>query len=309
MYWRVTILQVTTLALIMFVGFGARKRGLLTQTIRKGIAGFLVSISLPIQIFASFSLAYSQEMLVNGTLIFTLSLAIHYLAIGLTKGLYSKQALPIKAVFRYSSVFSNAAYIGFAILVPFYGDLGIFYASFYVMAFNVLSWTVGISFFTGKKEARKISELLKNPGLAAIGLGLLLFISPFTLPQILNQAFQSIGSLNAPLAMLIIGATLAEANLSSIFSGSIAYGISFLRLVLLPLLTLLILSFLPLPAHIVTVLVLVTAMPAPAMTNIFAERYGGDTFWASKLVFLSTLLSILTIPFIVYLLQSLGYLG
>lgn len=308
MNWLVTINQVTTLALAMLIGWAARKKNLLTPEIRKGLSALLVNVSLPVQIIASFTTPYSSKVLINGLTIFLGALAIQIFSLLIGNLLFGRYEHSQRAVLRFITVFSNNAFMGFAILAPLFGSQGVFYASFYVMAFNILAWTMGISFFTGKKSEAKISQLIKNPGIAAVLLGLVIFILPLGLPTPLLDAFKLIGSINAPLSMLLVGAVLAETDLRTIFKGQSSYAISLVRLLVIPLGTLLVLFLVRIPKNLASILVILAAMPAPTMTSIFAELYNGHTLLASKYVFLTTLLSILTIPFIVYLLQVFGFM-
>mgnify|MGYP000887231229 CR=1 FL=1 len=298
--------QVATISLLMLVGVLARKLKILSPPTVKGLSNLLVNLVLPSQIIVSFILEFSPEMLLNASLVLAMAVAIHLLAILLGELLFRSYPPSTRAVLRFATVFSNCAYMGFPVLDGIYGTIGVFYGSFYNMAFILFVWTRGLSYFNGRGKGTKITGLLLNPGLVAIAIGLLLFVSPFDFPPPVIQTLEIVGSMTTPLSMLIIGSTLAGIKLSSLFTEASTYYVSLVRLLLMPLLVVTGLYFLRLPSLPAQVLILQTAMPAAALTAVFAEKYNGDTLLASKTVFLSTVFSLVTIPLIVVLLRYLG---
>lgn len=110
------------------------------------------------------------------------------------------------------------------------------------------------------------------------------------------------GSVTSPLSMLIIGALLADVPFRGILRGSDVYLGSLMRLIVMPLIVYGLLSLLPLPKLIMQVCVILVAMPASANTAILSEKYGGDALLSSKLISITTIFSVLTIPLILMLL-------
>jgi len=91
-----------------------------------------------------------------------------------------------------------------------------------------------------------------------------------------------VGSLNSPLAMLIVGALLARYKLSEVFKGLSIYFVSLMRLVIIPLLVYGIMVLLSMPGDVTMVVVILSAMPVAVTTVIFAEQYGADSGLASE---------------------------
>ncbi|MGI6189627.1 MAG: AEC family transporter, partial [Caldicoprobacteraceae bacterium] len=119
----------------------------------------------------------------------------------------------------------------------------------------------------------------------------------------LYNAASMVGSMTSPLSMLIVGALLANLPFKEMFRGFPVYLGSFVRLIAMPLLFYLILKPFSIPADILNISVILTAMPAAVNTVIFAEKYGGDSELASRIVGISTVLSVMTIPLIMLALQ------
>lgn len=298
--------QALILFLMMAVGFYAKKRRILTTEVTKGLTELLVNITVPLLTIASFHFNFSPNLLRNMGIILVGSFVIHALAFFLSKILFSRLPQNEAKVLRFSTVFSNCGFMGFPVLVSIYGKIGILYGSVFVVPFTIFLWTVGIFIYSGPRaDAPKnwdsLWRILINPGIVAVVIGFIIFGFSIKLPTPIYQAIDLLGSMTTPLAMLIIGAMLASLKLKEVFGGfSIYYG-TLVRLLLLPGIVLGILKLLGMNGVLLGVLVVSTAMPTAANTVIFAEKFNGDTTFASRIVFVSTLFSVLTIPALLFL--------
>lgn len=296
--------QVTTLLFLIVAGYIIRKLGILNHQLNKGLSDLLLYVTLPFSIITSFNFPFSRILLANGIIVLLISIAIHLFAIFISKLLYLKYAPATNRVLRAATVFSNCGFMGFPILEAVYGTQGVFYGSFYVLIFQILLWTAGVVIFTGKWTTTTWRQVL-NPAVIAVIIGFTLFVFSIRLPEPLFNALAMVGSMTTPISMLIIGSLLAEIEFSQVFSGfSICYA-TLVRLVLLPLLTVACLILLGVKGIALGVPVLATAMPAAALIVVFAEKHGADAVLASRAVFLSTILSIITIPAMIALIRFL----
>jgi len=115
-----------------------------------------------------------------------------------------------------------------------------------------------------------------------------------------SSALDRIGAMTAPLSMMMIGATLADMRPREALDRD-AFALSAVRLLLLPVLFMTIMRLIGLPDEIWQVTTVLFAMPAPTNVAIIAEMYGGDYKFATKVVFVSTVLSLVTVPCITLL--------
>lgn len=296
--------QVTTLLFLIVFGYVIRKLGILNRQLNKGLSDLLLYVTLPFSIITSFNFPFSRTLLANGIIVLLISMAIHLFAIFISKLLYFKYASATNQVLRAATVFSNCGFMGFPILEAVYGTQGVFYGSFYVLIFQVLIWTVGVGIFTGKQNTTTWRQVL-NPAVIAIITGFTLFVFSIKLPEPLFNALVMVGSMTTPISMLIIGSLLFEIKLSEVFSGFSIFYVTIMRLIILPLFAVSCLLFLGVKGITLGVPVLATAMPAAALIVVFAEKHGADAVLASRAVFLSTILSIITIPAMIALIQYL----
>ena len=122
----------------------------------------------------------------------------------------------------------------------------------------------------------------------------------------MGASLSFLSDLNTPLAMVVIGTQLAEADLPSTFRHPRNYLVSFLRLALFPTLTALLLLPLRSSSGLYCALVLLSATPGAGTTSLFAQQFGRDTAPAAESITLSTLLSILTLPLFAVLARGIS---
>ena len=294
--------QVATLFLLILVGFIIRKLGIINRELNKGLSNLLLYVTLPFSIVTSFNFPFSKTLLSNAMVILIISVAIHLFAIFISKLLFLKYPSATNRVLRAATVFSNCGFMGFPILEAVYGTQGIFYGSFYVLTFNILIWTAGVIIFTGKKNTMTWRQVL-NPAVIAVIIGILLFAASLKLPAPIFKTLEMVGSMTTPLSMLIIGSLLVEIKFSELFSGFAPFYVTIIRLIILPLIVMFCLGLMGIKGIILGVPVLATAMPTAALVVVFAEKHGADALLASRAVLFSTIISIITIPAMIILIQ------
>ena len=145
-----------------------------------------------------------------------------------------------------------------------------------------------------------MENVLLNPNIIAVELGLIRGLLALELPYSINYAIEKMGNSVAPLSMIIVGAILADVNLRNIFDKSV-FLVTLIRLIVLPLVATGIISLLRLDAMISGVALVLTGMPVGTTTALLAAKYNADVEFASKLVFITTLLSLITVPVLILL--------
>lgn len=151
---------------------------------------------------------------------------------------------------------------------------------------------------TRKPRPFTLHTVLSNPIADGAILGLVIYFSDLggRLPGPALTALTHIGNLNAPLAMIVLGVYLAQSDLRALFTSLRLYWISFVRLVLIPTLTLALFHFLPMPSDMRLAILIAAAAPVGANVAVYAQLNGLNHVYASQTVTLSTLLSIVILP-------------
>lgn len=288
--------QVIMLFLIIGVGSYARKKNIINEEINKGLTKLLLEVTMPLMIITSFQHEFSKELMNNIIEIFAYAVAIHLILIALSALLFIKYNRDKKDILRFATIFSNCGFMGFPVVASIYGKVGILYASIFNMPFNIFSWTYGIMLYTKNKDSNNIKKILLNPGIVSVVIGVFLFVFSIKLPTTVYNTFKLVGDMTTPLSMIIVGAMIVQVNIKSIFKNISLYYISFVRLIFVPVLTYAILKLINAEEILRNISTIIEAMPAAAVTAIFAEAYNKEPEFASEVVFFTTFMSVIAIP-------------
>ncbi len=202
---------------------------------------------------------------------------------------------------QFAMVFSNCGYMGIPLTAGILGDEGIIYASIFNMYFNIFAWTYGVSLFTDAKELNGLKTLMKNRGIIAVIIGLIVMIFSIQIPGLLLDTMKTVGGLTTPLSMIIIGSLLAATDFRGAIKDLTVYYGSFIKLILLPTLLYLVSVIFKENSLVMKTFILMQAMPAGAMTTLFAERFDKEKEYSAIIVSFSTLISMVTIPLVIKL--------
>jgi predicted permease len=173
------------------------------------------------------------------------------------------------------------------------------------IAFNLVAFTFGVMFFSTGGERPNLARVCLNPVLLATFAGMACYMGSVRFPEAVTGGLALMGGMTMPMSMLIIGAMLAEAKFRDLLGGLGEYAACAGRLLLAPLLTMAVCRLLRVDPTISRVLVILEALPGATIVAMFGERYGGDMAFISRCTFLTTVLSLATIPAMV---QVMGWL-
>lgn len=285
---------------LMACGYFLGKKGMITEKGRKEISDLLISLILPANIIVSFTIQLDEEVLRQSAIIFTVAVLIQALSILLSKVLYRRVPEDKRTVVEYSTIVSNAGFMGSAVSEGIFGSLGLMYNSIYLIPLRIVMWTVGLSHYVKVNFKQGIKNILTHPCLVAIWIGLFFMATQLKLPPILDSTLRYIGRCNLPISMIMIGCILAEVDKTQILSRLNVF-FTVVRLLLIPLLSLILCLLFGAAPMTTGVCVILAGMPAGSTTAILAQKYDKNAKFATEIVFLSTLLSLVTIPLLYYL--------
>jgi len=304
MDFNTAINQILVLFIIMFIGTIAKKAKIIDEGIQNSISVLLMQIALPSLILSSTNIERTAEVLPNLISILIITSIAYILTILMciltAKGLRFDQNT--SAVFISLIVFGNVGFMGYPVVKAFFAETGVFYATASNLVFTAFLWTYGILLFD--KQGKIHLKKLLNLGSISTLIAILIFVFQISLPYSLQTAFDHIGKMTTPLSMLLIGALIAEIDASKLVSDKRVYLVSAIRLIIIPLATACILKFMGFNAMVISICTLLAAMPSGATNAIFATQFDIEPLFASAGVFITTLLSILTLPFTVYMLTN-----
>lgn len=296
--------KIILLFLLIIIGYIARKSNAVPIDIKIGISKLVLNVTLPLYIISAMQFEFSPSVLKDSGILVLVSFCV-YAGVTAFSVLYTK-LLKIegkkKDVFQYVVIFSNVGYMGYPIMAELAGEIGLFYTAIYNLSFNLLTWTLGVYVMTGHRkdiEKQSYKDRIKagiTPTLIAVVLGFMFFLFSIKLPLVVKETFDSIGRTSIPLSMMFIGFILSEVHIKEIFNDWSVILLSFVRLLLTPITVWLILRAIGLEGLTLLIPTVISGMPAAASTAIVASKFDNDYRLASKLIFVTTLLSIFTIP-------------
>lgn len=293
--------QVALMLGLMALGYLAVKQGFLTKQGSKDLSHILMYIVSPAVMLRSFMIVSTPEK----TQLFIQSIGLGLLAfiISLSVAYLFERKHPL---FNFGITFANVGFIGVPLVFNTLGPDAVFYILPFLAIVTIAMWTYGIYTVTQDPHRITLKKILQNPVMWFLGIGLILYFTQWTLPKFVGDAINLITPLNSPLAMFVVGALLTELPLTKIFSEKKVYGASFIRLILIPLITLGVFLLIPGDSSSIlprVALLIVASAPSGANTAIFAHMFDLDATEGVQLVCFSTLSSILTLPLIIYIFE------
>jgi len=279
------------------LGFALSKVGLFPSGTRADLSNLVIYVFMPCNVFSSFTKGLTPDMLLQGLTILLAASGLQLLAFLLNKVLYRKIPPERQVILKYTTMVNNAGFMGLPVLGAVYGSAGVFYGSIFLIPVRIVIWTAGISMFTKVDRGTSIRKMLTHPCMLAVFAGFAYSFAPFDFPGFLYDAIKWIGETTRVLPMMIVGSILSEVRVREVVDKTCLY-FSFVRLIAIPAIMFGALFIIKPEPLLIGVAVLMAAMPSPIISVLFAEKYGKDKEFASKTVFVSTLLSIITLPLI-----------
>ena len=193
--------QLFTMCLIALGGFIFAKIFKVEDSQQKVLSKLLLYFINPFMVVKSFNLEFNSDKLVQLGFVFAVALVIHLIMILI--GFFSSK----EQVDRLVVCFTNCGFIGIPLIRGVFGDEGVFYLMGYLVVFNITIWTYGYYIMCGSINLKKI---ITNPNIIAVIIGIAIFCSPWTLPEIIARPVIMIGDTNTAMSMLLIGILLAN---------------------------------------------------------------------------------------------------
>lgn len=293
------------LFIYIVVGFIANKTNILDEAGSKKLNKVMLYICQPALIIGSIvdtDLDISSGIIL---MLFLYSTVMNLILLGLSFILVPLMRVKQdeRGIYRFMMTFGNVMFMGLPVTTALYGDGVIFLVSICGMPFNFLVYSIGVYLISGKGDKKGlIRKILLNPALISVVVALIIFFSKIRLPIFVCEAAESLGSMVIPGAMLLIGASLGSASPKEMLADKHIYLLCVAKLIIAPIIVKLICGLFISNEMYLNIIVISAAMPAAAITTMFSFEYGGNVGVASRGVFVTTLLSLVTIPAMVYLL-------
>ena len=300
------------MAIFMCIGFFAKKSRIVDDRFSASLAAFIFNFDFPCSVIHSMQVDYDPAQVLNGGVLIIVSLItmVVMLGLGILTNRITRKSDDMSRILIVNLMFTNFTYMAFPIMETLYGSLGSFYIAVYTIPVRILFYVATPLIFTlGKDEKEGVSvkrirrdvvRALLSPPVVAVPVGLVIYIFGISIPGPISGVIESLSRVAAPMGMVLCGVTMAAIPLSKILRENRVFLIAALRLLVAPAVMLgiyfVVTLWIPIDPVIAKVSILYCALPAAATTTILAIKAQSDATRAAQCVFVTTLISIVTLP-------------
>ncbi len=311
------MITVFTRVLVIFamigVGFMANKVGILPLESKKYLTDLLLSISLPCMIISSMlGKTLDGETKKETQLVLIGSLAFFILAsIGALFALRLMKRTPVEdqGVLMVIMVAVNSGFMGFPISKAAFGDHIFFLMVMQNIVLNFYMFGIAaIQMHYRDAEKKAFLGSLKaviNPPVIAVIIGFALMVAKVNLPSGVVDFVDMMGDATIPLSMIVVGLQLAGSNFSKLLVNRDLITSSLINVLAVPIITLTLIHFLPIPNTVKITLAFASAFPCAVAVVGVAIKEGKNSELMAGGVALTTILSLFTLPVMAAILQWL----
>ena len=289
---------------ILIAGFVCGKTGVMDQESNRAVSRLVAKLTNPMLVLSS--VMTGERLMTNAQVLeLTLIAAGCYVFLIGTSFLIPK-LLRVPAdksgLYRFMYIFSNLGFIGYPVVKALFGEGAMFHVTIFVLFFNVICWSYGAQTISGRSRFHFHWGILKTPCVIAALAAYVIYLTGLRVPAPVGDACSMIGGLTSPLAMLIIGNSLAQYPLKPVFTNWRVYVLAALKMLLSPVIAFFVLRSFVADELLLGVTVMTFCMPVATNTTILSYEYQADSQTASAGVFLTTLLSVVSVPAMMMLL-------
>jgi len=294
--------QMISLFLLMLTGYLANRFGVIDKTFESKVSRFIVNITLPATILNAVTgsdMAHDQEMLPIFIAAVSIFLVAHVVCHVIQK------IIRWNPTYELMLNYSNLGFMGIPIISTIYGGEYVLHVSIFMMTFNLSLFSYGVYLLSrdsapgssGKASGFSLKKLL-SPGILSAFLAIGIYLLDIRLPQHAVSLFSTVGASTTPLAMIVIGSTLAGVKFSTVFTDKELYLFSFLKLLVLPVITFFVLRLFIKDRTLLEISTILSGCPIAGNVSMLCMEYNRDVTLVSKGICISTLLSMISIPIV-----------
>lgn len=305
-YFEIVLQQIGIFAVYSCIGVLAVKGHVINRQGLNDLSRIITKIVLPLMIFSNTINGTTRQDFISSLSILLLAAVMYTLCFLL--GLVLAKLLHLKGemrkVYRACVMFGNCGFMGIPLVIALFAERGAIYMAVYSVVDQLALWTVGMQILTsgGQQEKRSLGEIIRklvNPATVALAAGLVLLLTGIQLPEFVNTALTKTGAAATPLAMLYLGGMFCYTRIGTYLRHKEIYAMVIVKMILLPLLTSAVLSRIPgVSTEIAVTVSLICALPSMTSVAMIADSQGSDSEYASAIIFITTLISMVTLPLV-----------
>lgn len=298
--------QIVVMFFIMMLGYYIFRKGIFNNETTKSLSGLLNRYVMPCTLIRSFQREFDPELMRTFFLTVVCAAMTFVISIGLARLIYRPGRRKTMQTAGYAPSLTNDGFMALRCCLRSLAQAASSWVPAHICCMAAVLWSYCVYELShGREKITVRNIILNNPGLLAAIAGLALFASPVKLPEVLYSAVELVGDLNTPLAMICLGCFIAQVNFKECVADRSLWRLSALHMLVIPLAVMGILLFIPLD-HIAKLVLLVgVAAPSAIASAMFSQVYGADFLYATRAIALTTILSVVTLPALIALMEVL----
>lgn len=296
--------KMVVLFTILFAGFFCGKAGIMDVESNKSLSRLVANLTNPMLVLAS--VMTDERLLSPAEVLQVTLLAASCYAFLIASSLLLPRLLHLgpreSGPYRFFYIFSNIGFMGYPLVRAMFGEGAMFHLTIFVLFFQLVCWSYGAQTISGEGRFRLSWRILKTPCVLSALLAYAIYLSGVHIPRIVADVVKTTGEITSPLAMLILGCALSQCSLRDVFGRPKLYLLALVKLIVVPLAAFFVLRTFIKDPLLLSLTTVVLAMPAATNATILTYQNHGDDRLAASGVFLTTLLSVASVPGLMLLL-------
>lgn len=304
-----TLSQMMVLFLLIFLGYSLAKLKVVPENTATVLSKLENNLFVPALVLGTFVKNFTFEKLGAAWKLFCISLIICivmiFVAVFVSRCCSKDQY--IRNIYSYGLAFSNFGFMGNAVVSVVFPEMFLDYLIFTMPLWTMIyMWGVPCLLIPQSDTSQSLVSRLKNfanPMFVSLIVGMGIGLLGWKLPTFLTTVISVSGDCMSPVAMLLTGVTVANMDMKKVLSIKSIYVVTFVRLIVFPLLFIAIFTCVPMSHTVMVCTICSLAMPTGLTSIVVPSAYGKDTSVAAGTALVSHLLSCITIPLIFYLMM------
>lgn len=302
-YFSIVLEQLLIFIVYMLTGIIAVKTNVLNREKLNTLSSLITKIFLPLLVFTNTINGTTREQFISSAVIIPIALVLYLflylLAFFLAKIMRLKGNR--EKVYRACTMFGNCGFMGIPIISALFEEQGGLYIAIYTVVDQLILWTIGTDLIAPvSSENTTAKERIKkmiNPATVAVLLGVFFVLTGLKLPSVISNALTKTGASASPLAMIYLGGVFYYIDIRSYLKKKEIYLMIFVKMILAPVLVYMVLHRIPLIDNNIAVTIsILCGLPTMSSVAMMAENMHSDSDYCAGMIFVTTILSIVTLP-------------
>ncbi len=293
----IMIAQTVSMFIVIAVGIVLFKTKMIDNEGSLQMANVCNYVAMPAVIAGSLAVSFDREKLALGLVCALASVVLTMAGAGVAYLVWGKR----QRVAQLGITVSNMGFIAIPLVRAAVGEEYVFYASMCIAAQVLLIWTYGVWLVTQDRSCISLKRVVVNPGILAVFAGMIVFLFSVDLRGVPEKTLGLMGDITTGLGMLILGTYLAQTDVRSVMRSKSLYVANLIRLIVVPAIMIALMLPLPIDTEVKAVILMAASAPCGTMAAMLPQMFGGDYRFGAGLVSSSTLLSLVTMPLMLWI--------